>query len=257
MNTPNYPEMNTPGRQAAVNALAAIGFIALVAGGIWLAVSSTRFVPGAINRIGAAAVYLGSVFTPAPEPVGLTVVPTPTASTTISFGLPGQGDATSTSATSTSTTPVNPVAKTPGTKSETTVQIVRSTPAPALYGLPDLVVTVTTVGYLTAASSDSFVGSTTVPSGSRPAIRFTVTNAGTNISGGWDFSAVVPTRQAYTYRSSRQQGLLPGERIDYTLGFDRPIQGVDQPIVITINESRALVESNYTNNSATAGVTIQ
>ena len=61
----------TPARQAIINGLAVFGFIALIATGIWLAVYSTRFVPAVVSRVGGAAVYLGSVLTPASEPTPL------------------------------------------------------------------------------------------------------------------------------------------------------------------------------------------
>ena len=88
-------ENNIHNRQMVINGLAVAGFIALVAAGVWLAVYSTRFVPGIVNGAGAAAVSLGSLFTPAHSP-GLLVVSTPAASTTISFG---ETDATSTATT--------------------------------------------------------------------------------------------------------------------------------------------------------------
>ena len=70
-------------REAAVTTLAVVGFLALIAAGMWLAVYSARFVPGALSRIDSAAVELSSLFSPAPT--SLAIVP-PTASTTISFG---------------------------------------------------------------------------------------------------------------------------------------------------------------------------
>ena len=72
------------GPSSDINGLAVFGFIALIATGIWLAVYSTRFVPTIISRVGGAAVYLGSVLTPASEPT-LSVVPTQATSITIPF----------------------------------------------------------------------------------------------------------------------------------------------------------------------------
>lgn len=252
----NYPE-TTPARQAAVNGLAAVGFIALVVAGIWLAVYSTRFIPNAVNRIGQAAVYLGSVFTPAPTP-SLTVVPSDTASTTINFGEATTSAATSTPAATTTPSTPKPVATTPGSQTNTTVTIGNgSSVAPALYGLSDLSITVKTVGYLTTTSADSFVAARTVPSGNRPAVTFTVKNTGTNATGSWNFRASIPTRRAYTYESPQQQSLLPGESIDYTLGFDQATTGTDQLITLSVNDNRMAVESNYNNNTTSAAVNVQ
>ena len=159
----NEPYIST--RQAVINGLAIVGFVILVGAGIWLAVYSTRYVPTVVNRVGAAAVYLGSIFTPASEPT-LLVVPT-ASSTIISFG-----EASST--TSTNTTVSKPVTSTQqkpiptaGRQTNTTQQISGATTA-TLSGLPDFVATINAVGYLTTMSADSFVASTSVLIGSAP-----------------------------------------------------------------------------------------
>lgn len=237
-------------RQTAIHVLAVIGFIALVGAGMWLAVYSTRFVPSVVNRIGAAAVYLGSVFTPATGP-SLSVVPTPTASTTISFG-----DVNSTVPVKMSTTtPAKRVPTTAGPETSGAYQIGTTTPS-SRFGLPDLIVTVGAIGYLATTSADSFVASSTVPAGSRPAIRFTIRNVGTNVAGAWRFSASIPTQTAYIYQSQPQQSLNPGDSIDYTLGFDNPIPGSEKMISVTANFDHVVAESNPNNNSASAKITI-
>ncbi|MEK7144910.1 MAG: hypothetical protein AAB794_03605 [Patescibacteria group bacterium] len=256
----NEPYIST--RQAVINGLAIVGFVILVGAGIWLAVYSTRYVPTVVNRVGAAAVYLGSIFTPASEPT-LLVVPT-ASSTIISFG-----EASST--TSTNTTVSKPVTSTQqkpiptaGRQTNTTQQISGATTA-TLSGLPDFVATINAVGYLTTMSADSFVASTSVLIGSRPAVRFTIKNIGTNATGSWCFSATIPTESSYLYQSQPQQSLNPGDSIDYTLGFDRAYRGVDQMISVTANIAntantgtcaRTVIESNQNNNSASAKLTI-
>lgn len=236
----------TSHRQATINGLAVVGFIALVIAGIWLAVYSTRFVPAVVNRIGTAAVYLGSIFTPSGGPT-LSVVPT--ASTTISFGT------AATTSTGTTFNNTKPVATNVGEKTSGTYQI-GDTETNALYGLPDLAVNSIATGYLALASTDSFVASSAVPYGSRAAVTFTIKNIGTNWSGTWRFSASIPTQTAYTYNSQPQQSLAPGDSIDYTLGFDRAKTGYDQSISITANFDNTASESNINNNSVTAKITI-
>lgn len=249
----NTDQPVTPARHAALNGLAVVGFVALVAAGIWLAIYSTRFVPAVVNSFGSAAVYLGSVFTPANTPV-LLVIPNPTASTTISFGPPGPRNARP--ATSTGTVPkaTTPVAKTPGEKTSGTYPIGGTVNAP--YGLPDLTVRIRATGYLATTSAESFVASSTVPSGSRPAVKFTVENIGTNVAGPWRFSASIPTQSAFLFYSPTQQSLNPGDSIDYTLGFDQATAGSNKMISITANFDRVVGESNTNNNSASAQVTI-
>ncbi len=244
-----------PTRQAAINGLAVVGFVALVVAGIWLAIYSTRFVPTVVNRIGSAAVYLGSVFTPADEPT-LSVVPNPTASTTISFGPTSSGTPVTTTPKPATFVKPNPVSTTPGSKTSGTYQISGETATSAFSGLPDLVSSINSTGYLATTSAESFVASSTVPSGSRPAVRFTIKNIGTNATGLWRFSASIPTQSAYLYYSPLQQSLNPGDSIDYTLGFDQAIAGSDKMISITANFDRAIGESNHNNNSASAQLTI-
>lgn len=240
-------ESPTPNRTAIVHTLAIIGFIALMGAAMWLAVYSTRFVPGVVGRLGSAAVYLGSVFAPAPEP-SLLVVPTPTASTTISFG---EAEPATKAAASKPTSP------TVGKKTTSTYQIsgaIASTSVPI--GLPDLVVSINAVGYLATSSAESFIASSTVPSNGRAAVNFIIKNVGTGIAGPWRFSATIPTQSFYLYQSQPQQLLAPGDSIEYTLGFDQATAGVEKMISITANYDHAVAESNPNNNSASAKITV-
>ena len=243
---------DTSTRQTAINSLAVIGFIALIALGVSLAVSSARCVPGAIDRIGVAAVSLSQIFTPGPEPT-ITVVPT--ASTTIPFG-----NATTTPTSTPTKIPTKkPVTTQPVTAGPTTsgtYPIDGSTGTPILSGLPDLVTSINAVGYLATTSAESFVASSTVPYGSRAAVTFTIKNVGTNATGAWRFSASIPTQSAYIYQSQLQQSLNPGDSIDYTLSFDQPNRGAGQMISVSANFDRVVIESNSNNNSAAASITI-
>lgn len=235
--------INISNRPVLMHTLAVVGFVALIGASMWLAVYSTRYVPGVVNRIGSAAVYLGSVFTPAPEPT-LSVVSTPIASTTISFG--GASSTTSTTATTPTQSKQAPTA---GPKTTTTVQVSGTSTTVAPYGLPDLAITVSAIGYLETTSTDSFVASSTVPSGSRPAVKFSVKNIGTNWTGTWRFNASIPTRTSYTYESTNQQSLASGDSIDYILGFDRASSGSNQQVTITANFDHVVNETNTNNDS--------
>lgn len=199
-----------------------------------------------MNRAGSAAVYLGSLFNTDSEP-SVAVVSNAT-STIITFGTasstPAKPVATTTKP---ATTKPKPVTTGP---TYTTVQV-NGPAAPTLHGLPDLAITATAIGYLNTTATDSFVASTTVPSGKLPAVKFTVKNIGTNMSGTWRFNAVVPTRTFYTYQSDLQQTLAPGDSIDYTLGFDRPKTGTGQQAVITVNHDKITNESSTNNNTLT------
>ena len=249
-----HPRINPFARRAAVTGLAIVGFITLVGAGMWLAIYSARYIPPAMSGLGAAAVYLGSLLTPDHAPT-LSVIPS--ASTTIPFDNE-ISTAPAALSPNTSTTPIVPTPKaapvTPGLATSNTYQMGGGTSS--LIGLPDLIVSIDAVGYLATSSVESFVTATSVPSGIRPAVRFTVKNSGTNIAGAWRFSASIPTRTVYFYQSPPQQALNPGDHIEYTLGFDQANTGANQMVSVTANFDHAVVESNTNNNSASAQLTI-
>ena len=234
-------------RQTTMYSLAMVGFVALVALGISLAVYSSRYVPNAIDRIGAAAVSLSQIFK---SSGGTSLSVVPTASTTIFFG------GATTTKPSTSTTAKKPAVKSPGTTTSNVYQISGATNTAALSGLPDFVVIIDAVGYLATTSAESFIASSTVPTISRPAVKFTIKNIGANVSGAWRFSASIPTQSSYIYQSQPQQPLNPGDRIEYTLGFDQANRGTDQTISVTANFDNAVAESTMSNNSASTKITI-
>ncbi|MFA6503234.1 MAG: CARDB domain-containing protein [Candidatus Paceibacterota bacterium] len=244
-------------RAAVVNGLAVVGFMALISFGVWLAVYSTRFVPAVVGRVGTAAVYLGSVFTPANEP-SLSVVPTE--DTTIPFGEASTTLSTSASSTVAALATPEPVAKpvapSAGKKTTSTAALGDATPTPTtLSGLPDLMVKINRIGYM-ATTSDLFIASSTIPAGSRPAINFTIKNIGTNVSGAWRFSAAIPTQTSYIYESPKQQTLAPGDSIEYTLGFDQATSGAHENLVITANFDDAIKELSAKNNVASTSLTV-
>lgn len=238
MNTPQNTIINIPVRQTAVNGLAVVGFIALIIAGISLAVYSTRFVPTVVNRVGSAAVYLGSVFNSAPDPT-LSVVSTPIASTTISFGPAATTTVNSAlvvpaaSSTETVTAPSNPAPT-------QNIAVV----APALYGRPDLQITVQTIGYLATNNQlSSFVEKASVPVGKQPAVEFTILNIGTNISGTWQLSSEPKLALPY----NEQPSLLPRERRNFIIFLDR-MNKPSQSLTISVT-SNSVTETNTSNNS--------
>lgn len=244
-----------PNRRAAVNALAVVGFIVLLVIGIALAIWSARYVPKAASRIGSAAVALSGIFHSNSEgPAQLTVVSTTTlpilnpVTATTSVATTTTTAVTGTSHTNGSTGTVT------GTKTVTTTTVTK--PAP-LYGNPDLTVTITNVGYLNSGdNTDSFIASSNVPDGKEGAVQFTVANNGTNSTGSWEFNAEIPTSPSLDYTSPTQPSLNPGDRIEFTLGFDRTKTGDDREITITVDSDHDVTESNENNNEASANVDI-
>lgn len=243
-----------PARRAAVNGLAIVGFIALVFIGITLAIYAARGIPETASRLGAANVYLSTLFG-GEEDAELEVVPDE---------IPFEENNEEQTATSTPIEPATPTTPatpaTPTTPSRPATPIVTVVPVPGtaapLYGKADLTARLLERGYLKSADTDSFVKSSTVPDGKRPAVRFRVTNIGTNETDSWIFTAKLPTKPAYTYKSRSQQNLKPNQYADYTLGYDRPKDG-DNDIIIKLDTEDDVNESNENNNSLTIEVEVE
>lgn len=244
----------SPRRQAALSALAIVGFIVLILIGIGLAIYAARYVPVAINRIGTGAVSLSSVFTPAdenPEPEVDVVV----TDTSIPFEPVATSTATSSDTVPTYTTPTAPTAT---TRTVTYTQPVAvSVPPQAPYGRADLTVDITAVGYCTSDRVSSFRRDTEVPDGENGGIQFRVSNIGTNMSGQWDFTYDLPTSPALERTVSNQRTLGPGDRVDYTLCFTEPRSGNNRTARINVDSGRDVSESNENNNSDSTQVDIE
>lgn len=235
MNTTQKPNVPEPVR----NGLAVVGFVALIIMGMALAIYGARFVPSAVSGLSGAAVSLISVFVPNEEAT-LPDIELPVVATTTEPTI--------------STTPNTPAETTPGHE---VVNVYPNGGAPVateLYGSPDLQVSVLTVGYLTA-SNKAFVESKEIPADAyRVVFKFLIENRGTNVAEeGWRFSTALPSRADKTFRSEAQPELLPGERIEYTLGFERPIVGKNQAIAITLDADD---DKNGANDTATALINI-
>lgn len=265
----NTETKTTSNRESAIRALAGVGVVALILVGMTIAVYTARYIPAVVSSIGQAAVSMTSIFTPA-KPSKLEVVNTGTVlpfDTSVTATSTATTTATTTgSAAATTTVTTKNATPTAGAASESAYVIPGSegtSPNIAnntLYGQSDLTTTNVTVGYLPLnSSSDSdFVPSQTVPAGTRFAVKFTVTNQGTNTTGNWDFSAQLPTNQSYTFHSPTQQALNPGDRIDFMLHLDagQARTGTNQVVTITLDPNKNVSESNENNNFASASVSI-
>lgn len=238
-----------PARQAAINGLAVVGFIALIFIGITLAIYAARYVPETVARLGTANVYLSSIFGDTPEGDGdLEVVP----GDSVPFPDEEEPEATIPEET-TDTTPPTPTTPRPGTP--TVIKVPVTVPV-APYGKADLVVRITDIGYLRSSDIDTFVKDNTVPEGKRPAFKFRVTNTGTNNTGSWEFKVKLPTTSTYTYESRGQASLAPGQYVDYTLGFDRAKDGENR-VTITVDSGDDVNESNENNNTASTDIEVE
>lgn len=247
-------QTSTPnaGRRAAVGALAIVGFIALIIIGIGLAIYTARYLPDLSSKVGGGAVSLSSLFHKKPD-TDLQVV---TSTTTLPFGM-SSTTASTTVATSTSSKPSSSGTH-PSAGARTTTTIVTSGPA-APYGNPDLSANVTDVGYLTrAGDTTSFIGSNSIPQGNDGAVKFTITNVGTNVAGPWNFSVDIPTSPSQHFVSPDQAPLNPGDSVEYVLGFSRGFSSGQQvTITVTADPNNRIVETSKANNVSSRWVIVQ
>jgi hypothetical protein len=240
-----------PRSRAGMHALAIVGFIVLILIGIALAIYAARYVPVAFERLGAAAVSLFQE--EGGEPELEVVMPEPS--------LPFEPIATSTEVTITETLAPQPAPTGasqpayPGTP--TTVQVPVYVPPQAPYGKADLTVDITAVGYCSSDNASSFRTAREVPDGENGGFRFAVRNAGTNVSGQWDFTYELPTSPALERTVSNQRSLNPGDRIDFTLCFTEPQTGDNRDIDIRVDSGRDVNESNENNNTDSAEIDIE
>lgn len=224
-----YETRNT---RAAVYGLAVVGFLALVVIGIMLAIYASRYVPEALTKLASFG----------KNDSGLSVVPT----TTLPFAT--STPATTTPAVATSTKPVATTtpAKTGGAAPITgyktvvttyptlgSVQIPSNSPQ-NLTGLPNLTTTIVAVGYLD--NDQNFVADKTISSSQQLAVKFRVTNTGTNVTGVWSLKVLMPTRNndEFEYDSDPQHSLNPGAYNDYIVSLNKNQARVNDNDVVTI-----------------------
>jgi hypothetical protein len=231
-------------RKAAMNALAIVGFLVLVILGILLAIYSSRFIPDAVNKL--------TFKNPVPNQEGnaqLATIP----ATTLPFA-----EGTSSVVSLPQVTPISNSAVRGTTSYASTNSSAQAAAyqAPKLYGLPNLTTTIIATGFLANGTTESFVPAQVIPAGARAAVRFSIANTGTNVSGPWQFSAGIPTQNGYVFTGPVEQSLAPGDHIVFTLGFDQANLGANQPIVVTADPQGHVAESTEVDNSRSATITV-
>ena len=85
----------------------------------------------------------------------------------------------------------------------------------------------------------------------RAAVRFVVENLGTKTAPYFNFNAVLPTYPYFIYSSDTQPALNPGDRIEYTIGFDSADPRINNSeFVINVDPSGGMNEVTKANNIA-------
>lgn len=121
---------------------------------------------------------------------------------------------------------------------------------PPYYGKPDLAIRVLQVGRLNTANN-LISPQTQFAYGETVGIKFEVRNDGDANTGSWNFSAILPSTATPVYSAPTQVSLRPGESIQFTLGFSNASNQNNALIIINVDPSNFISESNELNNSLT------
>ncbi len=123
-------------------------------------------------------------------------------------------------------------------------------------GRVDLSVTILQTGTIDP-STNIFTATGSIRRGGRGAVRFVVENLGTKTSDNWYFNAVIPTMPMFIYTADMQPTLGPGDKMEYTLGFDQA-DDVATHGVLTVNVDPAnSLYNEVTKNNNIARATFQ
>lgn len=226
-------------RKSAMHVLAVVGFIAVLIGGLWGSILVARATPGAFTSLAAAIVSVTSVFIPADDE-GDTTTPEEAAETEVEESA------------DTGETQVSGSTERTAGNETTTIEVISTggTPSSDPNGFVDLSARVIEIGLVDKATGEFTASSS--PSRSafnqRAAVRFLVENLGTRTSGQWTFNAVLPTFPSHIYSSPSQLALAPGDRTEYTLGFDSFEEDGEGTLIVNVDPTNSINEPNKDNN---------
>ena len=237
-------QVHNKDKDSVMKTLAIVGFIAVIAFGVWLAVQVVSLVPSAFSSLASIADTVYN-YHPVAEEVDKTATLPDTQEEDTAIVLdtdnfPGkendvittgettaESDAEHTSEAETKEAEkfVEPsvVTETPATRPSTPVYtgprfiktVTYSVPTSDPKGHVDLATKIVAVGQLT--SSGDFVKRGNIDNDARGAFQFEVKNVGTKTSDKWHFVAKLTSGKKY--ESKLQLPLKPQERVVFTLGY--------------------------------------
>lgn len=120
----------------------------------------------------------------------------------------------------------------PGTPSRNTYIITQAGRVSDPNGRPDLSVTILDTGVIDSAGV--YIKASSISRQQKGAVRFVVENLGTKTVDNWTFNAVLPTMPMHIFSAPMQPTLGPGDKIEYTLGFDQ-VDGSATQNTLTLN----------------------
>ena len=232
--------MNLPEQQkiksVLIRGLAVIGFFSILFGGLWGTVQVVKSIPQILSTIAAVSTSITSIFIANEDTVS-------TSSETEPIDV-------SKNETRNETRNTERVAG----EREDNVFPVTSITVSNPQGEPDLAVTILATGIID--EQNNFLPTDSISRTKRGAVTFEIRNIGTKESGSWTFNAVLPTFPMQIFHSKAQKSLLPGDRIEFTLGFDQITNLPDGVITINADPTGSIKEISEENNIRQKTITI-
>lgn len=155
---------------------------------------------------------------------------------------------TTTTTGSTNTTPTTPKPpKTPGTTTTNTYTYTGTSTPNNPNGIVNLRGKVIAVGVLDRTTGE-FTASSSINIMSRVGVKFEVENIGTRTSSAWSFIAQLPTTPFHSFQSAAQIPLAPGDKIEFTLGFDSVEAQKKVQFLLNVDPSSQTYDVDRSNN---------
>ena len=222
-------------KDRVMKTLAIVGFIAVIAFGVWLAVQIVSLVPNAFSSLASIADSVYN-YQPSEETVDqegpIFGNDDDTGVVLTSEAFPEDDTAVETEVvevetdTTDYTEPATVVTNTPAASVPSTSYVPQeprfietitySVPTSDPKGYVDLATKIVAVGHLT--TKGDFVAGANMDNDTRGAFQFEVRNIGTKTSDKWDFAAKLTSGK--TYNAPTQLPLKPQERVVFTIGYD-------------------------------------
>src|SRR3989338_2634062 len=120
-------------------------------------------------------------------------------------------------------------------------------------GYVDLSARIIATGYIDQ-TTNAFVPAPETRIRQKGAVKFAVENVGTKVSPVWRFNAVLPTYPSFIFHSEDQINLLPGDRIEFVLGFDKIAYQNENTVTINVDPTSSINEKSKDNNIVRANI---
>lgn len=217
------------------------GFIALLVIGMWGSIAIARNTPGVFSSL---ATVVTSIFIPAH--------PAETTAPDITTEPKTEVSPTPTDVATPTPTP-KPKPVTPIAGQETTQTYPLGTTAGAVSnpnGSIDLTARIIEQGIVNK-DTGAFTASSSpnrADNSYRIAVRFAIENVGTKTSPQFSFNVALPTYPSNIFSAPMQQALGPGDRIEYTIGFDSVMDADSATFTVNVDPTGSINESNESNN---------